>query len=391
MVQSRKLRVMTLTDRPFEVGGAEALARTIATRLDPARFDRVLCATRHDPLNLRVDPMVAAAGVRVLSLERGSRAAIAAWWPLISFLRDHRVDVLHTHKFGSNLWGTLIGRLAGVPVIIAHEHTWSFEGQSLRCLLDRSVIARAADVVLAVSREDRRKMVEVEHIDPSRIRFIPNGIDPKSPHRGVDVRAQLGIASTAPVIGCVGNLRPQKALHYLIECATTLVREFPDVRVLIVGGGSDEARIRSLVRERDLSDTVLLLGDRSDVPDILAALDVAVSTSDWEGSPLAMMEYMAAGKPIVATRVGGVPDLVTHGANGLLVEPGDVDGLAGAIVGLLRDPKRRAVMGASGRRRQRLEFDIDLMLRRLELLYEELFRVTNRARRERWAPSAREA
>jgi glycosyltransferase involved in cell wall biosynthesis len=391
VVQSRKLRVMTLTDRPFEVGGAEALARTIATRLDPARFDRVLCATRHDPLNLRVDPAVAAAGVRVLKLERGSRAAIAAWLPLISFLRDQRVDVLHTHKFGSNLWGSLLGRLAGVPVIIAHEHTWSFEGQPLRCFLDRSIIARAADVVVAVSREDRRKMVEVEHIDPNRIRVVPNGIAPKSPERGIDVRTQLGISSTAPVIGCVGNLRPQKALHHLIDCADILVREFPDLRVLIVGGGSDEARIRSLVRSRDLSKTVLLLGDRSDVPNILAALDLSVSTSDWEGSPLAVMEYMAAGKPVVATRVGGVPDLVTHGVQGLLVEPGDVEGLAGAIAGLLRDPERRAVMGASGRRRQRLEFDINLMVGRLELLYEELFRVTNRARLERWAPSPREA
>ncbi len=382
---------MTLTDRPFEVGGAEALARAIATRLDPARFDRILCATRHDPLNLRVDPMVAAAGVRVLSLERGSRAAISAWWPLISFLRNHRVDILHTHKFGSNLWGTLIGRLAGVPVIIAHEHTWSFEGESLRCLLDRSVIARAADVILAVSRDDRRKMVEVERIDPNRIRFIPNGIAPKSPDRGTDIRAQLGISSTAPVIGCVGNLRPQKALHHLVECAGMLVRAFPDVRVLIVGGGSDEARIRSLVRQRDLSDTVLMLGDRSDVPNILAALDLAVSTSDWEGSPLAVMEYMAAGIPVVATRVGGVPDLVTPDVNGLLVEPGDVEGLAREIAALLRDPERRAVMGANGRRRQLLEFDINLMLRRIELLYEELFRVTNRARRERWAPSPRKA
>jgi glycosyltransferase involved in cell wall biosynthesis len=382
---------MTLTDRPFEVGGAEALARTIAARLDPARFDRVLCATRHDPLNLRVDPTVAAAGVHVLSLERGSRADIAAWWPLVSFLRDHRVDILHTHKFGSNLWGTLLGRLAGVPVIIAHEHTWSFEGQSLRCLLDRSVIGRAADVVLAVSREDVRKMVDVERIDPNRIRFIPNGIAPKSPDHGSDIRAQLGISSTAPVIGCVGNLRPQKALHHLVECASILVREFPDVRVLVVGGGSDEARIRSLVRHRDLLDTVLLLGDRTDVPDILAGLDLAVSTSDWEGSPLAVMEYMAAGLPVVATRVGGVPDLVTPDVNGLLVEPGDVQGLAREIAGLLRDPKRRAVMGANGRRRQRLEFDINLMLRRLELLYEELFRVTNRARHERWAPTPREA
>ena len=126
-----------------------------------------------------------------------------------------------------------------------------------------------------------------------------------------------------------------------------------------------------------------MLGHRADVPDVLAALDVAVSTSDWEGSPLAVMEYMAAGKPIVATRVGGVPDLITHGVHGLLVEPGDVDGLARSIAQLLRDPDRGDAMGTRSRRRQRLEFDVSIMLERLETLYEELFRVTERARTDR--------
>jgi glycosyltransferase involved in cell wall biosynthesis len=332
-----------------------------------------------------LEPIVAA-GVQVLSLGRSSRAALSAWWPLISVLRDQRIDVLHTHKFGSNFWGTVIGRLAGVPVIIAHEHTWSYQGQLLRRFLDREVIARAAHVVLAVSREDRRRMIEIEHIDPDRIRFIPNGIPPKPLAHGAVVRAELGIPPEAPVIGTVGSLRPQKALPFLIECAALLTPDFPALRVLIVGDGSEETRIRSLIRTHDLGQTVILLGHRSDVPEIIAALDVAVSTSDWEGSPLSVMEYMAAGKPIVATRVGGVPDLVTNGVHGLLVERGDVRGLAQSIAELLRDAGLRAAMGARGRRRQRLEFDIDLMVRRLETLYEELFRVTERARSEHWAP-----
>jgi glycosyltransferase involved in cell wall biosynthesis len=229
-------------------------------------------------------------------------------------------------------------------------------------------------------------MIEIEHINPNRIRFIPNGIPPKPHAHGAAVRAELGIPPEAPVIGSVGSLRPQKALHFLIECAAVLIRGFPDLRVLIVGDGSEETSIRSLIRRHDLGQTVILLGHRSDVPEIMAALDVAVSTSDWEGSPLSVMEYMAAGKPIVATRVGGVPDLITNGVHGLLVEPGDVERLAESIAELLRDPERRAAMGSRGCQRQRLEFDIDLMIRRLEMLYEELFRVTERARSEHWAP-----
>jgi glycosyltransferase involved in cell wall biosynthesis len=387
MAKGRKLRVLTLIDRPVEAGGGEQLARSIAMRLDHARFERALCATRPVP-GSTLEPILAA-GVQVLSLDRRSRVTLTAWWPLIAFLRDQRIDVLHAHKFGSNVWGTTIGRLAGVPVIIAHEHTWSYQGQSLRRLVDREVVARAAHVMLAVSREDRRRMIEIEHIDPSRVRFVPNGIPSKPLSDGADVRAELGIPPGAPVIGSVGSFRRQKALHFLIECAALLKAEFPDLRVLIVGTGQEEAKIRSLIRKHHLGRAVDLLGHRSDVPDVLAAFDVAVSTSDWEGSPLAVMEYMAAGKPVVATRVGGVPDLVTHGAEGLLVERADVEGLARSIAELLRDPMRRAAMGALGRRRQQLEFDIDVMVRRLEMLYEELFRVTDRARGERWSPSAK--
>jgi glycosyltransferase involved in cell wall biosynthesis len=384
MARTRRLRVLTLIDRPVQEGGGEQLARVIAMRLDPARFDRALCATRPVPEGT-LEPIVAA-GVEVLSLERGSRTALAAWWPLVSFLHRRRIDVLHTHKFGSNVWGTAIGRLAGVPVIVAHEHTWSYEGQPLRRAGDREIVARAAHAIVAVSREDRRRMIEIEHIDPRRVRFIPNAIPPRLTGSGDAIRAELGIPAEAPVIGTVGSLRPQKALQHLIECARLLVGSFPELRVVVVGEGEEEARIRALIEQRELQRTVLLLGHRTDVPDVLAALDVAVTVSDWEGSPLAVMEYMAAGRPVVATRVGGIPDLVTDDVHGLLAERGDVAGLAHAIAQLLRDPKRRAEMGDLGRRRQRDEFDIDRLVGRIELLYEELFRAGARARREGWAP-----
>jgi glycosyltransferase involved in cell wall biosynthesis len=380
MSPPRRLRVLTLVDRPVETGGGERLARTIAMRLDPARFDRTLCATRPTPAE-DLDP-IRASGVRVLSLERGSRAAIHAWRPLVSHLRSARIDILHTHKFGSNVWGTVIGRLARVPVIIAHEHTWSYEGQPARRALDREVVARAAHLLLAVSREDRRRMLAVEGIDPSRVRFIPNGIAARPLADGAPVRAELGIGPNAPVIGTVGGLRPQKGLRHLIDCAAVLAGEFPDLRVLVAGDGPESGALRSHVQHHGLGESVLLLGRRSDVPEVLAAVDVAVSTSEWEGSPLAVMEYMAAARPVVATRVGGVPDLIADGVHGLLVDRGDVGGLARAVAELLRDRGRRSVMGEAGRRRQQREFDIDVMVKRLELLYVELFRATDRTRHE---------
>ncbi len=372
--------MLTLVDRPVETGGGEKLARTIAMGLDPSRFERSLCATR--PVSDEVLEPLVAAGVDVVALERRSRISATDWRPLIAYLREHEVDVLHAHKFGSNVWGAPIGRLAGVPIVITHEHTWSFRGQGLRRRLDRYVIAPLSDVIVAVSNEDRRRMIEIEHISPDRIRVIANGIAQRPPGVAGRVRRELGIPDAAPVIGSVGSLRPQKALHLLIECARRLVTDMPGLRVLIVGQGDEEGNLRALVKRYDLGRNVLLLGMRHDVPDLLEAMNVCVLTSDWEGSPLAVIEYMAAGRPTVATRVGGVPGIITHGLHGLLVEPGDVAALTAAIGELLRDPQRSAELGRAARRRQLQRFTVDRTITNIELLYEELIRAGARWRQE---------
>ncbi len=369
MTPDRQLRVLTLIDKIANAGGAEAIAASLTVKLDPARFDRTICATRE--AKSPAADVVAAAGARVMSLDRGSRFALWEWWPLVSLLRRERIDVVHTHQFGSNLWGSVIARLAGVPVVVAHEHTWSFEGQPVRRFLDRVVISRAADVILAVSREDERRMIEIEGIRPERVRFLANGVADAPPSRN-DMRAELGIPPTAPVVATVSVLRPQKALEVLIEAAEILLPSFPGLRVLIAGDGPDRGRIEAAIAERDLEECVTLMGIRRDVPDVLQAVDVAVCCSDFEGSPLSVMEYMAAGRPVVATRVGGVPDLVEDGTGGLLVQPRDPLALADSIGELLRDPERRRSMGEHGRERQRREFSLDAMVRRVEDLYEEL-------------------
>jgi glycosyltransferase involved in cell wall biosynthesis len=381
----RRLRVVTLIERPAAVGGAERIAAEITMRLDPRRFERTLCATR-EMEGPTLEAELKQADVRVLSLGRRSSVNLAAWVPFYRLLREERIDIVHTHLFGSNVWGTAIGTIARVPVIVAHEHTWSFEGRPVKRLLDRMVVARGADVFLCVSRADRERMIELERIDPARVRFLPNGIPPLPPPSGQDVRKEIGIPSSAPVIGTICGLRPQKALDVLIEATGILRSDIPNLRVLIAGSGPEEGRLRSLIAERGLEGTVIFLGPRRDVPDVLAALDVAVSCSDFEGSPLAVMEYLAAGTPVVATRVGGVPDIIENGVHGLLVDRRDPRGLATSIAELLRDPARRRRMGASGREHQRREFDMGVMVKRIETLYEELH-AASRRRSSLWSSS----
>jgi glycosyltransferase involved in cell wall biosynthesis len=371
VTERKRLKVVTLVDGFSGLGGGERVAAEFAMRLDPGRFESVFCVSRPFWGPGREESL-RAAGVRTLTLRRHSARNLLAWRPLISLLRRECIDILHCHKFGSNLWGTVIGRLSGVPVIVAHEHVWSFEGQALRRLLDRHLIAKGAHVFLTVSNETRRQMIEVEGIDPDLVRVLPNGIPTLARRSGREVRRELSISPEALVVGTVSVLRPQKALQVLIRGAARLVSEFPILRVIIAGEGPERANLEALITELGLDGQVMLVGPRTDVSDVLASFDVAVSSSDYEGSPLAVIEYMAAAKAIVATRVGGVPDLIEDGIHGLLVEAQDAEGLASAVARLLREPDLRARLGEEAQKRQQAEFTIDAAVHRLELLYEEL-------------------
>jgi glycosyltransferase involved in cell wall biosynthesis len=382
----RRLRVLTLVDGIGTYGGAESLARQIAMNLDQSRFESAYCVSRWEPreeYRVGVDELDQA-GVEFIGLERESRFDLRPWRRLVKQMREQRFDVLHSHKIGSNIWGALIAPRARTPVFIAHEHTWSFEGQPVRRFLDRELIARRADAFVAVSEDDRRKMHEIEGIPLEKLRFIPNGIPmPDRGPRQADLRAELGIAAGQPVIGTVATLRPQKALDVLLRAVVPLVERFPDLRVLIAGGrpgGREDApdpereALETIARKLGVGESVVMLGHRSDIPDVLDALDVAVLSSDFEGSPLSVMEYMEAAKPVVSTRVGGLPDLVEEGVTGFLVEPQDPEGLATAVGTLLADPRRAVEMGLAGRERRRAEFSLEGTTRHVEALYEELSR-----------------
>jgi glycosyltransferase involved in cell wall biosynthesis len=171
-------------------------------------------------------------------------------------------------------------------------------------------------------------------------------------------------------------------LDVLVEAAALLKPQFPELVVLIAGAGPEEERLRSVIRKHGLESTVRLLGFRPNIADVLAVIDVAVFSSDREGSPLAVLESMAAAKPIVATRVGGIPALVDDGKHALLAPPRDARALADAVGRLLVDRGLRERLGRNARERQRREFDIQSTVTALEDLYEALFAASGRGRRE---------
>lgn len=377
-INDRRIRVLTLTrDLAVKVGagGAERLAYEFAAGLDRARFESYLCLT-HKPepawqaaTDEEVDELQDA-GVCVLRLERNSTLQVMPWLMLYRLLVAEKIDVVHAHMPRASVPGTIIARMAKVPVMISHEHGWAFEGKPLRVLLDRCVVARG-DAILAVSEHDRRKMIEVERLPPALVRVLPNGIE--TPAAGdPETRRKLGVEDDVALVGAVGRLVPEKAHADLIKAMALLRGESRRVRCVIIGDGPELRALTELTQSLRISDDVQLLGARDDVLDLISALDVAVICSRHEGSPLAVLEYMAVGVPIVATAVGGIPELIDDGVHGVLVEQGRPPALAGAIARLLDDEALAKRLGEQAQQRQRAEYALEVVVRRLEALYLEL-------------------
>jgi glycosyltransferase involved in cell wall biosynthesis len=370
-----KPHVLTLTDS-LGAGGAEVVAMELVMRADPNRFQRSVCVTRahHASDSATAGENVGrlrAKGVNVLRLDRRSRTDLRAWLPLIGYLRSRRVDIVHAHKFGSNAWAAVLGRLLRVPVVVSHEHTWSFEGQPLRKLVDRRIVGPYSDAVIAVSEADRRRMIERVGMPADRVVLIPNGISTPQPEDGAAIRVELGFGQDVPILVLTAGLRPQKAIDVMLEAMGLLRSAQPDVQLLIVGPG-DPTQLRARAAGIGVDDVVTFTGTRGDVAQILAASNIGVLSSDFEGMPLAVLEYMAAGLPVVATDVGGVPEIVDHGRSGLLVPPRDPVALSGAIDTVLSDRSMARSMGAAGRARQQREFSAELMADRVYCLYDSL-------------------
>ena len=375
----RPRRVVILLDSLVGMGGAETLAVALAEGLDPSRNERAVCLTRWSDESA-AEPEVAdalavleASGTGVIPVRRTSRFAVRPWLRLVRELRRLRPDVIHAHKFGSNAWGVLVGRLARVPVIIAHEHMWSYaESSALRRFVDRRWIAPGADVLIAVSEAGRHDMIEIEGVPAEEVVYVPNGVPEIPAGDPGAVRRELGIAPDDPIVGTLGRLSPEKALDDLVLAAAELRASRPDIRVLIAGEGTERATLEAMIVERGLAENVFLLGYRTDRADLLAAMDVAVCCSRFEGGPLSVMEYMDAGLGIVATNAGGLPELVEHERTGLLVEPGAPGELATAIDRLLSDRDLARRLGAAARDLKRERHGIDAWIRRIEQLYDDL-------------------
>jgi glycosyltransferase involved in cell wall biosynthesis len=369
MSLSRRIKVLMLVDTLY-AGGAERACVGLATSLPRDRYDVCVCVTRAGDGPL-LEPLLAA-GVRHESLGRSGRYDLAPFLRLSRLLRKERFDVLHSHKYGSNLWGSLVGTLSRTPVIVAHEHSWAYSGDAVRRFLDGQVIGRLADTMVAVSTRDRERMTSVEGIPPRKTAYIPNAFfqRPPAPPEG-DIRAELGIAPDANVVGTLAVLRREKRLDVMIEAFAHVSEGIDDAHLVVGGAGPMMDEWKALAASLGVGERVHWLGMRDDVETVLRGLDVAAMSSEREGMPLFAFECMATGVPLVATDVGGLRDIFPAGDSAVLVPPGDAGALAEAVSGMLRDPERRRAVAEAASARMP-EFTAERAAERVGALYERL-------------------
>jgi glycosyltransferase involved in cell wall biosynthesis len=332
-------RILYLIDYAINNGGAERFALGLATHLPRDRFEVWLCSTRASDQEFVT--MMNDAGVHHVNLGRTSGLELRRFGGLARLLREHRFDILHSHMFGSNVWGTVFGQAYRVPVLIAHEHNWSYSGEPGRVLVDRHLIGRFATRIVAVSHAQSELMVRVEKVSRDRIVVMPTAYIPSPGSPDTDIRTELGLPPGAPVIGTAAILRVEKALEVLLEAHVHVLERVPGAHLVIAGSGDCRDQLERLAAELGISEFVHFLGMRTDVDAILRSFDVGAMSSDWEGMPLFIFECMAARTPLVATAVGGLKEAVVDGRTGLLVPPRNPPALAAALVALLTDPDRR--------------------------------------------------
>jgi sugar transferase (PEP-CTERM/EpsH1 system associated) len=340
--------------------------------LDPEIFENyIFTFVKGGPLTQRICPE----RCRVVELGDKLGGDYRLYFKLAKAFRQHRIHIAHTHSWATLLEGVIGAKLARVPIIIHGEHGTIKADSQLHVYLQH-LIWRITDQVLSVSDELRQRLHTTFGFPESRVHVITNGVDLSRfdlSRNGVDYKARLDLPPSAVAFGTVGRLVPVKAYPILLKASKLVFKEFPHAYLLIVGEGPLYDDLTQMAREYNMVDRVRFLGWRQDVPEILRALDLYVLASESEGMSNTILEAMASGLPVVATAVGGNPELVADGETGLLVPPNHPRALAAAITKLLQDSPRRKNMGQLGRQCALEKFSLETMVRNYANLYLETF------------------
>jgi glycosyltransferase involved in cell wall biosynthesis len=351
-------------------GGAQEHVLNLVTRIDRTRYDVSVCALTTGSAIRKIER----AGIDVCFVEADDDAgrveAVAAHLAAVG------ADVVHNHMFHAEVIGTQAAwRVAEAglprPYIVGTVHSSRIRDETDRALLRQ--LTPKMDHIIAVSSSIVAK-IEHEGRHGAPVSLIYNGVDLERYDHQVPcctLREEYGLPESGPLVGVVARLEPEKGHPTLIEAWPAVLAAYPDASLLIVGEGTRREALGDLVASLGLERSVVFTGRRDDVPAVTKSLDVAVLPSYREAQGLTILEAMALSRPVVASNVGGIPEMIEDGKTGLLVEPHDADGLAQAIVRLLTDHPLADTLGRAGHDLVHDRFCVELMVRAVETIYDE--------------------
>lgn len=369
-MKKRILHVITT----LSVGGAEIHLRELLSGLSRAKYHIELAFFKEEAQEAR--SMVAdfrKLGIPVHDLGGTGRVSPGALARLIRLLKKSRYDLVHSHLFRADLYTSLALRFFPRTVLINSVHNPEdfYTNRPVALLARFAALRQERTIVISKAVEDH--LVEYLRMPRSKLSLIYYGLRPGI-RKELDFRKEYGIPSDAPLIGTIGRLSKQKGHIVLISAMSIVCREIPEARLLIIGHDDQGLRqtLLRLIRESGLQNNIILGGFRDEVPDIMSSLDLFCLPSLWEGFGMVLIEAMAESKPIVASRVGSIPEVVRNNRTGLLVPPGDEKALAEAILKVLRDKELAVDLGKAGRLRLQEYFTREAMAESTERLYDRL-------------------
>ncbi|MDA8235325.1 MAG: glycosyltransferase [Clostridia bacterium] len=355
-----------------EIGGAEIHILHLLKNLDRQIFDIRLCCLFPRPFAQAAEE----AGIPVDVINMKNKFNLLAVARMIKIIKERRIDIVHTHGVRANLVGRLGAKLAGVKHIVTTVHS----------ILEQDYpapLARFANKVMEKLTEGYverfvtvsdllKKDLQTKGINPDKVVTIYNGINPEdfqSDRVATDVRGRFRIPVEVPVVGIIARMHPVKGHGVFLQAAKEVLTQLPQACFLIVGSGFHRPWVEAEAERLGLRKNVIFTGFMDDIPGVLAALDVLVISSLSEGFGLTAVEAMAMGVPVVATRVGGLPEIITHKENGLLVPAGDAGKMAKEILWLLENPVAGEAMAQKGRATVAEKFTVQGMAQQTQALY----------------------
>lgn len=358
-------------------GGGERYLELLCEHLDPLRFRPILICP--EPGSFVGRMQVRGMDVRVVHLEPLLNPF--ALMRLVRILSDEKVTILQTHGARANFYGRVAGWLAGVPVVVStvHNSVADYEGSRLKRWIYSTVLRVTrpwVSRIICVSDAIRRDVVGEDPAAAGLAETVYNGVDRRLFQKMIDrakVRRELGFTD-GPLLVTVARLTEQKGHRDLIESLALLRDQWPQLQCVCVGDGELKKPLEALVAARGLSSMCRFVGSRDDVMEFYAAADMVVLPSHSEGFPFVILEALAMGKPVIATSVNGVPEVIEHMKTGFLVKARDVAGLAGAIQSLLEHPERAMQLGNAGRAVVQAQFTVDRMVEKTVAVFDAALR-----------------